>query len=261
MAAEIESSLIAFASNNEDESNHISFVPPETPVEPKPKRNSNSKHNPSFSIRPQSTLLGLWHMLNTALVGMIPAAVCILSPGNGGDGQQPMFWHDTPWLVMITILGLGSSIILWLIRFPSRYRISRSRLHIVLRSFDLNSFSRLNLCPLFRYPLPGPSGGGAHCTSVVRLQNLLVSHRLCKQRLFPVYAQSRTLLIRAHGGPGRFLLHPSPGHRLRGGGCQGIILPLAASRTMHRRRQALPSPVQVDASPSSSCERPGSFAA
>ncbi len=170
MAAEIESSLIAFASTHEEDSNHTSFIVPESPVESKPKRNSNSKHNPSFSIRPQSTLLSLWQMINTAVVGMIPTVVCMVAPGKGGDGEQQMFWHDTPWLVVITIFGLGSSIILWLIRFPSRYRISRSRLHIVrLYSFDLCCALRLNaFCGIFRYPLPGPSGGGAHCTSVAR---------------------------------------------------------------------------------------------
>ena len=168
MATEIESSLIAFASNHEEDSNHTSFAPAESPAEAKPKRNSNSKHNPSFSIRPQSTLLSLWQMLNTAIVGMVPTLVCILAPGKGGDGEQQMFWHDTPWLIIITILGLGSSIILWLIRFPSRYRISRSRLHIVrLHSFDLFCSLRFNVF-VSRYPSPGPSGGGAHSTSVAR---------------------------------------------------------------------------------------------
>ena len=173
MAAEIESSLIAFASNNnEEDSKHVSFPAPESPPEQRPKRNSNSKHNPSFSIRPQSILLSLWQMLNTVFVGMIPTMVCMMAPGKGGDdGEQQMFWHDTVWLVVISVFGLGSSTLLWLIRFPSRYRISRTRLHIVrLSSFDEKLFSFANLGVLVsRSQSPGPSGGGAHCTSVVRL--------------------------------------------------------------------------------------------
>ena len=131
MTSEIESSsLIASVSNHAEDLNH---VPSEQndPGEKKEKRNSNSKHNPSFNIRPQPMTLRLWQMANTTVLGLFPTIVCIFSPGKGDDTQQAMFWHDTAWLVMVSILGLGFSWVLWLIRFPSRYRISRSRLHIV----------------------------------------------------------------------------------------------------------------------------------
>jgi hypothetical protein len=132
MATEIESSLIAFAGTHDESASNASSDPQDASAgEKKGKRNSNSKHNPSFNIRPQPTLLKVWQMANTAFIGLIPTFACIISPGRGDDVHQAMFWHDTVWLIIVGIFGLGCSWILWLIRVPSRYRISRSRLHIV----------------------------------------------------------------------------------------------------------------------------------
>ena len=158
MATEIESSLIAFAGLHEESANH---VPPDTqehaPGEKKGKRNSNSKHNPSFNIRPQPGLLRLWQMANTALLGLLPTFACIVSPGRGDDVHQAMFWHDTVWLIIVSIFGLGCSWILWLVRFPSRYRISRSRLHIV-RSLRFEQLAHNNcILPTVRLVRPGPA--------------------------------------------------------------------------------------------------------
>ena len=85
----------------------------------------------SFLPRKAPLAVRLWQMLNTAFLGLLPLFVCILIPAPDSQEDEKMFWHETAWLVLVTGLGLGSSVLFWLIRTPCRYSVSRSRLHIV----------------------------------------------------------------------------------------------------------------------------------
>mmetsp|Transcript_10916 Transcript_10916/g.36860 ORF Transcript_10916/g.36860 Transcript_10916/m.36860 type:complete len:300 (-) Transcript_10916:383-1282(-) len=82
------------------------------------------------AVRP-SLLFHLALLLNGLAVGLLPALFLAIVPVPHGWEEQGVFWKDSFFLVIVSLLGLGISIILTLIRVPVKYQLTRTRLHIV----------------------------------------------------------------------------------------------------------------------------------